>query len=75
MVSGGLVDDLERVISTKDSLQNHLSLTENINHTDALSLHCSSSNSAGYSVEGVKMYIYIYITVAAREYEILYCEE
>jgi len=36
-VDGGGLDDLERVISTKDSLQNHLSLASHINHTGAQS--------------------------------------
>lgn len=38
-VDGGGLDDLEHVISTKDSLQNHLSLAMHINHTGSHSLH------------------------------------
>lgn len=53
-VDNGGSDDLERVISTKDSLQNHLSLATHINHTGGGSrrVGISARSYARYS-EGV----------------------
>jgi hypothetical protein len=61
-VDGGELDDLERVISTKDSLQNHLSLATHINHTSA-----QSSWRWRWIFRGG-----IYITVAAAAARVVY---
>lgn len=58
-VDGGL-DDLERVISTKDSLQNHLSLAMYINHASA------QSSSRRRARDGYFEGVYITVAVAVR---------
>lgn len=51
-VDGGELDDLERVISTKDSLQNHLSLATHINHTSAVFVAMAVDIPRGYIYHG-----------------------
>jgi len=72
-VDGGELDDLERVISTKDSLQNHLSLATHINHTSAVFVAMAVDIPRGYIYHGGRrrqspVYMYVCMCVSVYVY-------
>lgn len=61
------LDDLEHVISTKDSLQNHLSLVTHINHAGARTGYIEGVYiTVAVARDSKYIHIYIYICVYIR---------